>query len=184
MCRIHTGGDVVLLLLPLVVPYHQPCRTRGGEVRHDGRAKGYHQVLEEVPHAVVHSHCCIHFFSVPPFCLFSGPWGNRSLPPKIPDSTQTSSNQPKIPNSNQFLIISPVRKIFFPYWKRDFLRAFLSHDKGTTSARGNHTIRYDAVRFSTIRYDSTSAVQPPDGSPRCSTMSLTSHEVNHLAVLR
>ena len=120
------------------------------EVRHDGRAKGYHQVLEEVPHAVVHSHCCIHFFSVPPFCLFSGPWGNRSLPPKIPDSTQTSSNQPKIPNSNQFLIISPVRKIFFPYWKRDFLRAFLSHDKGTTSARGNHTIRYDAVRFGTI----------------------------------
>ena len=58
---IYTGGDVVLLVLPLVVPYHQSCRTRGGEVRHDGRAKGYHQVLEEVPHAVVHSHCCIHF---------------------------------------------------------------------------------------------------------------------------
>ena len=32
-----------------------------GEVRHDGRAKGYHQVPEKVPHAVVQSHSCLHF---------------------------------------------------------------------------------------------------------------------------
>ncbi len=36
-----------------------------GEVRHDGRAKGYRQVPEEVPHAVVQSHSCLHF----PFLL-------------------------------------------------------------------------------------------------------------------
>ena len=40
------------------------------------------------------------------------------------------------------------------YWKCDFLRAILSHHKGTTSARGNHTIRYVSVRFDTIPYDS------------------------------
>ena len=32
-----------------------------GEVRHDGRAKGYRQVPEEAPHAVVQSHSCLHF---------------------------------------------------------------------------------------------------------------------------
>ena len=52
-------------------------------------------------------------------------------------------------------MFSPVRKIFFSYWESDFLRAFQSHDKGTTSAGGNHTIPYVAVRFHTIQYDYT-----------------------------
>ena len=42
--------------------------------------------------------------------------------------------------------------MFFPYWESDFLRTFQSHDKGTTNTRGNHTIQYDSIRFSTLLY--------------------------------
>ena len=83
-------------------------------------------------------------FPVPPFCLFSGP--GESLPQK------------HLIHNSKFLILnqrtfSPVGKIFPPYWESDFLCAFQSHDKGTTSVGGSHTLPdkftcYLAVRAS------------------------------------
>ena len=144
MGGIYTGGDVVLLMLHLVVFYHQPCRTRGGEVRHDGRADGYRQILD----AVVYSHFCLHFLFL---SSVSFPGFGR-VRPSIPDSKfpiQLEILNSKFLILNSFLF-SPVRKIFFSYWKSDFLRAFQSHDKGTTRAGGNRTIPYVTIRFYTI----------------------------------
>ena len=55
-----------------------------GEVRHDGRAKGYRQIPEEVPHAVVQSHSCLHFLFL--LLSISQSCGSRSRP-QIPDPT-------------------------------------------------------------------------------------------------
>ena len=88
-------------------------------------------------------------FPVPPFCLFPG-FGR--VRPSIPDSKfpiQLEILNSKFLILNSFLF-SPVRKIFFSYWESDFQRAFQSHDKGTTSAGGNHTIPYVTIRFHTI----------------------------------
>ena len=95
----------------------------------------------EVPHAVVHSHSCLHSLSL--FSASFRSWGSRSCP-------QFLIHNPK------FLILikelfSPVRKIFFSYWENDFLRAFQSHNKGTTSAGGNHTIPYDFTCYLAAR---------------------------------
>ena len=49
-----------------------------GEVRHDGRAKGYRQIPEEAPHAVVQSHSCLHFLFL--LLSISQSWGSRSRP--------------------------------------------------------------------------------------------------------
>ena len=66
-----------------------------GEVRHDGRAKGYRQVPEEASHAVVQSHSCLHFL----FLLLSLFWpcGSRSRL-QIPDPTFNIPNFP-VPRS-------------------------------------------------------------------------------------
>ena len=90
-------------------------------------------------------------FPVPPFCLFPG--FGRVLP-SISDSKfliQLEILNSKFLILNSFLF-SPVRKIFFSYWESDFLCAFQSHDKGTTSAGGNHTIPYVTIRFHTISH--------------------------------
>ena len=140
MGGIYTGGDVVLLMLPLVVFYHQPCRTQGGEVRHDGRADGYRQILDASFNFIPVFISCFSFLSFP---------GLGKVLPSIPDSKfpiQLEILNSKFLILNSFLF-SPVRKIFFSYWESDFLRAFQSHDKGTTSAGGNHTIQYVAVRL-------------------------------------
>ena len=155
---IYTGGDVVLLMLHLVVFYHQPCRTRGGEVRHDGRADGYRQILD----AVVHSHFCLHFlFLLSVFSPVLGEFVPQFLI-QIPIQLEILNSKFLILNS---FLFSPVRKIFFSYWESDFLRAFQSRDKGTTRAGGNHTIPYVTIRFHTI---SRVIWQPglPGGSPR------------------
>ena len=89
-------------------------------------------------------------FSVPPFCLF--PNFGRVLP-SISDSKfliQLEILNSKFLILNSFLF-SPVRKIFFSYWESDFLCAFQSHDKGTTSAGGNHTIPYDSTCYLAAR---------------------------------
>ena len=79
-------------------------------------------------------------FPVPPFCLFSGP--GESIP------TPNSRFNSKFP-----IRFSPVGKIFSSNWESDFLCAFQSHDKGTTSVGGSHTLPdkftcYLAVRAS------------------------------------
>lgn len=66
-------------------------------------------------------------FPVPPFCLFSGP--GESIP------TPNSRFNSKFP-----IRFSPVGKIFSSNWESDFLCAFQSHDKGTTSVGGSHTL--------------------------------------------
>ena len=66
-----------------------------GEVRHDGRAKGYRQIPEEVPHAVVQSHSCLHFLFL--LLSISWSWGSRSRP-QIPDPTFNIPNSP-VPRS-------------------------------------------------------------------------------------
>ena len=84
------------------------------------------------------------FILIPVFipCPSFWSWGSRSCP-------QFLIHNPKFLIKELF---SPVRKIFFSYWENDFLRAFQSHNKGTTSAGGNHTIQYVAVRFHTISH--------------------------------
>ena len=42
--------DVVLLLLPLVLPNHESRRTRAGEEGDDGRAYGHDEILDECLH--------------------------------------------------------------------------------------------------------------------------------------
>ena len=106
--------------------FHQPYRTQGGEVRHNGRAKGYRQILKEVPHAVVN--LIPIFITCSSFLSPFRSWGIHPPPKKF-------EIQFKIPNS-----FFPVRKIFFFNWESDFLRAFQSHDKGTTSVGGSHTL--------------------------------------------
>ena len=68
-----------------------------GEVRHDGRAKGYRQIPEEVPHAVVQSHFCLHFLFL--LLSLSQSWGSRSRPQfLIQNSTFNIPNSP-VPRS-------------------------------------------------------------------------------------
>ena len=110
-------------------------------------------------------------FPVPPFCL--SPVLGKSFPQfliQIPIQLEILNLKFLILNS---FLFSPVRKIFFSYWESDFLRAFQSHDKGTTRAGGNHTIPYVTIRFHTISH----VIWQPGlsgGSPRWGAVSLTS----------
>ena len=141
MGGIYTGGDVVLLMLHLVVFYHQPCRTRGGEVRHDGRADGYRQILD----AVVYSHFCLHFLFL---SSVSFPGFGR-VRPSIPDSKFPI--QLEIFNS-KFLILNSFFFLqlgkYFSLTGKVIFCAFSNH---TTKVRQEQAA---IVRFRTLRYDS------------------------------
>ena len=55
MQRVGPCRNVVLLLLPLVLPDHEPRRTRTGEEGDDGRAHGHDEILDECFHIWVHT---------------------------------------------------------------------------------------------------------------------------------
>ena len=116
--------------------FHQPYHTRGGEVRHNGRAKGYRQILKEVPHAVVN---LIPIFI--PCSSFLSPFRSWGIHPQPQFEIQY-----KISNS----FFSSWENIF-PNWESDFLCAFQSHDKGTTSVGGSHTLPYDFTCYLAVR---------------------------------
>ena len=60
MRRVGPRRDIVLLLLPLVLPNHEPRRARAGEEGDDGRAYGHDEILDESLHV------CVHTFPLPP----------------------------------------------------------------------------------------------------------------------
>ena len=49
-----SGRDIILLLLPLVLPNHEPRRARAGEEGDDGRAYGHDEILNECLHVLFH----------------------------------------------------------------------------------------------------------------------------------
>ena len=55
MRRVGSRGDVVLLLLPLVLPDHETRGTRAGEEGDDGRADSHDEILDECLHIWVHT---------------------------------------------------------------------------------------------------------------------------------
>ena len=55
MRRVGSRGDIVLLLLPLVLPDHETRGTRAGEEGDDGRAYGHDEILDECLHIWVHT---------------------------------------------------------------------------------------------------------------------------------
>ena len=55
MRRVGPRRDVVLLLLPLVLPNHEPRRARASEEGGDGRAYGHDEILDECLHVWVHT---------------------------------------------------------------------------------------------------------------------------------
>ena len=61
MRRVGPCRDIVLLLLPLVLPDHESRGTRAGEEGDDGRAHGHDEILDECFHVWVHT------FLLPPF---------------------------------------------------------------------------------------------------------------------
>ena len=54
MARVGPRRDIVLLLLPLVLPNHEPRRARTGEEGDDGRAYGHDEILDECLHVLFH----------------------------------------------------------------------------------------------------------------------------------
>jgi hypothetical protein len=55
VARVGPCRDIVLLLLPLVLTDHEPCRTRAGEEGDDGRAHSHDEILDECFHVWVHT---------------------------------------------------------------------------------------------------------------------------------
>jgi len=53
--RVGSRGDIVLLLLPLVLPDHEPRGTRACEEGDDGRADSHDEILDECLHIWVHT---------------------------------------------------------------------------------------------------------------------------------
>jgi hypothetical protein len=53
--RVGPCRDIVLLLLPLVLPDHESRGTRAGEEGDDGRAYGHDEILDECFHIWVHT---------------------------------------------------------------------------------------------------------------------------------
>ena len=56
MARVGPCRDIVLLLLPLVLPDHESRGTRAGEEGDDGRAYGHDEILDECLHVLIHVH--------------------------------------------------------------------------------------------------------------------------------
>ena len=54
MARVGPRRDIVLLLLPLVLPNHESRRARAGEEGDDGRAYGHDEILDECLHVLFH----------------------------------------------------------------------------------------------------------------------------------
>ena len=54
MRRVGPRRDIVLLLLPLVLPNHESRGTRAGEEGDDGRAYGHDEILDECFHVLFH----------------------------------------------------------------------------------------------------------------------------------
>ena len=54
MRRVGPRRDIVLLLLPLVLPNHESRRARAGEEGDDGRAYGHDEILDECFHVLFH----------------------------------------------------------------------------------------------------------------------------------
>ena len=54
MARVGLCRDIVLLLLPLVLPDHESRGTRAGEEGDDGRAYGHDEILDECFHVLFH----------------------------------------------------------------------------------------------------------------------------------
>jgi hypothetical protein len=54
VARVGPCRDIVLLLLPLVLPDHETRGTRAGEEGDDGRAHGHDEILDECFHVLFH----------------------------------------------------------------------------------------------------------------------------------
>ena len=54
MARVGPCRDIVLLLLPLVLPDHESRGTRAGEEGDDGRAYDHDEILDECFHVLFH----------------------------------------------------------------------------------------------------------------------------------
>ena len=77
MRRVGPRRDIVLLLLPLVLPNHEPRRARAGEEGDDGRAYGHDEILDECLHVLFHKQydfklliLAIRSFPQKPFFIF------------------------------------------------------------------------------------------------------------------
>ena len=55
MARVGPCRDIILLLLPLVLPDHESRGTRAGEEGDDGRADSHDEILDECFHVWVHT---------------------------------------------------------------------------------------------------------------------------------